>query len=58
MSPRWRPYYGWIVVATAVPVLMLAPGMRSAPGAWLLPMRLDHGFTMHIRRTPSPAVAT
>jgi len=43
-QPR-RLFYGWIIVATTVPVLMLAAGMRSAPGAWLLPMRLDLGWS-------------
>lgn len=45
MAERPRFFYGWIVVATTVPVLMLAAGMRSAPGAWLLPMRLDLGWS-------------
>ncbi len=38
-------YYGWIVVAVTVPVLMLSAGMRSAPGAWLLPMQGDLGWS-------------
>lgn len=38
-------YYGWIIVATTVPVLMVTAGMRSAPGAWLLPMRNDLGWS-------------
>jgi sugar phosphate permease len=40
-----RLFYGWIVVAVTVPVLMVAAGMRAAPGAWLLPMRLDLGWS-------------
>src|SRR5690606_18812311 len=38
-------YYGWIVVGVTVPVLMVTAGMRSAPGAWLLPMRADLGWS-------------
>lgn len=38
-------HYGWIVVAVTVPVLMLSAGMRSAPGAWLLPMQGDLGWS-------------
>jgi predicted MFS family arabinose efflux permease len=40
-----RIYYGWIVVAVVVPVLMLSAGHRSAPGAWLLAMRGDLGWS-------------
>ena len=40
-----RPYYGWIVLAVTVPVLMVSAGMRSAAGAWLLPMREDLGWS-------------
>lgn len=37
------PFYGWIVVA--VPILMVTAGIRSAPGAWLVPMRADLGWS-------------
>lgn len=43
--PRGRVFYGWIVVAVAVPVVMVAAGIRSAPGAWLLAMREDLGWS-------------
>lgn len=42
---RRRPFYGWIVVAVTVPVVMVGAGMRAAPGAWLLPMRADLGWS-------------
>ena len=44
-APRRSLYYGWIVVGVTVPVLMLSAGMRSAPGAWLLPMQGDLGWS-------------
>lgn len=44
-APRGRPFYGWVVVAVVVPVVMVAAGMRSAPGAWLLAMREDLGWS-------------
>jgi sugar phosphate permease len=40
-----RLYYGWIVLAVVVPVLMLSAGHRAAPGAWLLAMRTDLGWS-------------
>lgn len=40
-----RIYYGWWVVGVTVLVAMLTAGMRAAPGAWLLPMRLDLGWS-------------
>ncbi len=43
---RTRLFYGWIVVLVTVPVLMVAAGMRAAPGAWLVPMRLDLGWSI------------
>lgn len=45
MTPGKRLYYGWIVVLTTVPVLMVTAGIRSAPGAWLVPMRGDLGWS-------------
>ena len=38
-------FYGWIVVAVTVPVLMVTAGIRSAPGAWLVPMKADLGWS-------------
>ncbi|MEZ4631554.1 MAG: MFS transporter [Deinococcales bacterium] len=47
MTPKQAPrfFYGWIVVAITVPVLMVTAGIRSAPGAWLLPMQDDLGWS-------------
>jgi sugar phosphate permease len=42
---KGRIYYGWVVVAATVPVLMVTAGLRSTPGAWLLPMRNDLGWS-------------
>lgn len=43
--PRGGLFYGWVVVAVVVPVVMVAAGMRAAPGAWLLAMREDLGWS-------------
>ncbi len=43
-GPR-KLYYGWVVVGITVLVVMFTSGMRAAPGAWLLPMRLDLGWS-------------
>lgn len=43
--PNPRIHYGWIVVLVTVPILMVTAGLRSAPGAWLLPMRTDLGWS-------------
>lgn len=40
-----RLYYGWIVVLATVPILMVTAGIRAAPGAWLVPMRGDLGWS-------------
>lgn len=44
--PSNRLFYGWIVVLVTVPVLMVASGMRAAPGAWLVAMRADLGWSI------------
>jgi predicted MFS family arabinose efflux permease len=44
-QPRHPLFYGWIVVVITVPVLMVTAGIRSAPGAWLLPMQEDLGWS-------------
>jgi MFS family permease len=38
-------FYGWVVVAVAGLVLTVTAGLRSAPGAWLLPMEEDLGWS-------------
>jgi sugar phosphate permease len=43
--PLLRLHYGWIVVAVTVPVLMVSAGLRAAPGAWLVSMRDDLGWS-------------
>ncbi len=43
--PNQKLFYGWIVVAVTVPVLMITAGIRSAPGAWLVPMQNDLGWS-------------
>ena len=45
MTERKGFFYGWIVVAVTIPVLMVTAGIRSAPGAWLLPMQGDLGWS-------------
>ena len=45
LQARPRLFYGWIVVAVTIPVLMVTAGVRSAPGAWLLPMQGDLGWS-------------
>jgi MFS family permease len=40
-----RLFYGWIVVAVTVPVLMVLAGLQAARGAWLVPMREDLGWS-------------
>lgn len=42
-KPRY--FYGWTVVAVTIPVLMITAGIRSAPGAWLVPMQRDLGWS-------------
>ena len=38
-------FYGWVVVAVAALVILLAAGARSAPGVFLLPMQQDLGLS-------------
>ena len=45
MGTRGSIFYGWIVVATTVPVLMVLAGLQAARGAWLVPMRDDLGWS-------------
>jgi hypothetical protein len=42
-SDRFR--YGWIVLAVAAGVLVVGAGTRAAPGALLLAMRADTGWS-------------
>ncbi len=42
---RKQIFYGWIVVAVTIPVLMITAGIRSAPGAWLETMQNDLGWS-------------
>lgn len=42
---RKQIFYGWIVVAVTIPVLMVTAGIRSAPGAWLETMQNDLGWS-------------
>jgi sugar phosphate permease len=45
MNRFGKLYYGWIIVLVTIPVLMVTAGIRSAPGAWLVPMREDLGWS-------------
>jgi predicted MFS family arabinose efflux permease len=40
-----RIFYGWVVVAVTVPVVLVIAGSRAAPGAWLDPMEADTGWS-------------
>lgn len=42
-----RLFYGWVMVAVAVAVavILLGAGTRAAPGALLLPIQADTGWT-------------
>jgi len=42
---RSRIFYGWVMVAVAFAVILLGAGSRAAPGALLLPIRDDTGWT-------------
>jgi predicted MFS family arabinose efflux permease len=39
------PYYGWFVAAVTMIVIMITAGQRAAPGAWLVTMRADLGWS-------------
>jgi sugar phosphate permease len=43
--PPGRLHYAWIVVAVTVSVIMATAGLRATPGAWLLSMRDDLGWS-------------
>src|SRR5437868_5666637 len=43
--PRSRPFYGWVVVAVTVVVVLITAGVRSAPGAFILAMTAEPGWT-------------
>jgi MFS family permease len=45
MRTRASVFYGWVVVAITVPVLMVLAGLQAARGAWLVPMRDDLGWS-------------
>jgi MFS family permease len=42
---RSRIFYGWIVVAVAAIVVLVTAGVRAAPGAFLLSMTDEHGWS-------------
>jgi sugar phosphate permease len=42
---RQRLHYGWVIVAVTALVAMLTAGTRAAPGAFLLSMESDTGFS-------------
>jgi MFS family permease len=42
---RSRIFYGWIVVAIAAIVVLVTAGVRAAPGAFLLSMTDEHGWS-------------
>jgi sugar phosphate permease len=44
-SMRGRLFYGWVMVAVAFALILLGAGTRAAPGALLLPIQADTGWT-------------
>ena len=40
-----RLFYGWVMVAIAFALILLGAGTRAAPGALLLPIQADTGWT-------------
>ncbi len=40
-----KPFYGWVIVAITAVVLLVTAGARSAPGAWLIEMERDTGWS-------------
>jgi MFS family permease len=42
---RQRLFYGWVMVAVAFALILLGAGTRAAPGALLLPIQADTGWT-------------
>jgi len=45
MTVRRRLFYGWVMVAIAFALILLGAGTRAAPGALLLPIQADTGWT-------------
>jgi sugar phosphate permease len=45
MTVRRRVFYGWVMVAIAFALILLGAGTRAAPGALLLPIQADTGWT-------------
>jgi sugar phosphate permease len=43
---RSRLFYGWVMVAVAFAVILIGAGTRAAPGALLLPIQADTGWTL------------
>lgn len=43
---RSRLFYGWVMVAVAFAVILIGAGTRAAPGALLLPIQADTGWTV------------
>ncbi len=43
---RGRVFYGWVMVAVAFAVILIGAGTRAAPGALLLPIQADTGWTV------------
>src|SRR6188472_3600327 len=42
---RSRLFYGWVMTAVAFVVILIGAGTRAAPGALLLPIQSDTGWT-------------
>src|SRR5215475_9893807 len=42
---RRQLFYGWVMVAVAFGVILLGAGTRAAPGALLLPIESDTGWS-------------
>jgi MFS family permease len=42
---RGRIFYGWVMTVVAFAVILIGAGTRAAPGALLLPIRADTGWT-------------
>ncbi len=49
-----KPFFGWIIVAITASVLLLAAGVRSAPGVFIVPIEQDMSWQ---RSVVSGAVA-
>ncbi len=43
---RGRVFYGWVMVVVAFAVILIGAGTRAAPGALLLPIQSDTGWTV------------